>query len=178
MNPFSCGLYAFIAALLLSPAIAASQSLTSKSLKHVTIAPSSSVWMLREDAEVSASSASYSLEHRAQDAMIVVMIVEHRDSPFELTHEKYWAEYKSDMRQKFKVFREVALPKGFTVPRDFGCNADEGSMTSTTPVSTTVTCTSSQKKNQLVATIAFPKWSDPQRYMADVNTLLATIAWK
>ncbi len=178
MNSLSRCWYAIIGALLLSPFSSASETLSTKSLKHVTIVPSSSVWKLREDAEMSASSASYSIEHRGNDAMIVVMLVEHRDSPFELAHEKFWAEYKSDMRPKFKVFREVPLPKGFVVPRGFGCNADEGSMTSTMPVSTTVTCTSSQKKNQLVATITVSKWTDTQRYMPDVNALLATIAWK
>jgi hypothetical protein len=57
--------------------------------------------------------------HRLLDGLINVSTTEMRNSLFELSHEKYWIEYKVDMRSKLKVFREITLPKLFRAPRGF-----------------------------------------------------------
>jgi hypothetical protein len=178
MSQLSARLIAFFFTCAIPLGAMASEFLASKSLQRITVAPEANVWRVKEDALVSPRNASYVIEHRALDGLIVVRIDDMRDSPFERTHEKYWAEYKADMRGKFRVFREVALPNGFVAPRSFGCNADESSMSSAAPLGTTVTCTASQAQNQVIVTITFANFGDAKRHVGDVNALLSTIAWR
>jgi hypothetical protein len=179
MRLFRLHLIAIVCFSTFAPCASASNVLVSKALQRVTIAPAASVWKVTEDApSTTPEIANYTLAHRALDGLINVSITEMRNSPFELTLEKYWIEYKSDMRSKFKVFREVALPKLFRTPRGFGCNADESAMINTAPLSITITCSAAKQKDQVTVTITLPHFVDTTQYMADLNGLLETLAWK
>jgi hypothetical protein len=51
-------------------------------------------------------------------------------------------------------------------------------MTSSTPMSITITCSAAKQKDQVTVAITLPNFVDTRPYMADVNALLETFAWK
>ena len=167
---------------------AADEPMVSKTLKYAQIQADKRVWTVGKDKLDDEGDAVFDLQHRATEGDISINLQEIAHEYGAPAHAAYWSGFVASMKKRFVAFNVVPVPSEIKPPKAFECSASQQPLSGAMVETTHLSCSSSRGRKQLLLHIWLPlsqahgdttdngsKWTP---YAADVNAVLATIAWR